>query len=100
MVSSTTKSCQNLVKPIKQIKMKSEELVSKSQTLWRHVLRNKEINREDDFFDQGGTSLSLIELLSETRKEFSVSLKAIDFENGLTLEIYEGLIAKSINQQS
>lgn len=78
--------------------MKSDELVVKSRKLWSDILKNDKISRQEDFFDQGGTSLSLIELLSETKKHFSVSLKASDFEEGLSLELYETLVLKSINQ--
>jgi len=78
--------------------MESEELLLKSHKLWSNVLKNDKISKQEDFFDQGGTSLSLIELLSETRKQFSVDLKASDFEQGLSLELYEDLIKKSINQ--
>jgi len=80
--------------------MKSDELAVKSHKLWSDILKNDKIDRQEDFFDQGGTSLSLIELLSETRKQFSVNLKASDFEEGLSLEIYEALILKSINEKS
>ncbi|GAA4115466.1 hypothetical protein GCM10022393_15590 [Aquimarina addita] len=80
--------------------MKSEELVVKSHKLWSDILKNDKICRQEDFFDQGGTSLSLIELISKTRKQFSVDLKASDFEEGLSLELYETLIIKSINQES
>jgi len=80
--------------------MKSDELMSKSHKLWSDILKNDKVSRQEDFFDQGGTSLSLIELLSETRKLFSVDLKVVDFEQGLSLEIYEDLILKSINQES
>ena len=80
--------------------MKSDELMSKSYKLWCDILKNNNISRQEDFFDQGGTSLSLLELLSETRKLFSVDLKVGDFEKGLSLEIYEDLILKSINQES
>lgn len=79
--------------------MKSEELLLKSYKLWSNILKNDKISKQEDFFDQGGTSLSLIELLSETRKQFSVDLKASDLEQGLSLELYEDLILKSINQE-
>ncbi|WP_435261624.1 acyl carrier protein [Tenacibaculum sp. nBUS_03] len=79
--------------------MKSEELAVKSHKLWSDILSNEKINREEDFFDQGGTSLSLIELISKTKEYFSVTLKASDFEEGLSLEIYEGLILKSMNKE-
>ena len=78
--------------------MKSDELLLKSHKLWSDILKNNKISKQEDFFDQGGTSLSLLELLSETRKHFSVDLKASDFEHGLSLELYEDLILKSINQ--
>jgi len=78
--------------------MKSDELLLKSHKLWSDILKNDKISKQEDFFDQGGTSLSLLELLSETRKHFSVDLKASDFEHGLSLELYEDLILKSINQ--
>ncbi len=80
--------------------MKSDELVLKSHKLWSDILKNDKISRREDFFDQGGTSLSLLELLSDTRKHFSVDLKASDFEHGLSLELYEALILQSINQES
>ncbi len=80
--------------------MKSDELVLQSNGLWSDILKNDKINRQEDFFDQGGTSLSLIELISKTRERFSVALKASDFEEGLSLELYETLILKSINQES
>lgn len=79
--------------------MKTDELELKSHRLWSDILKNDKISRQEDFFDQGGTSLSLIELISKTKKHFSVDLKASDFEQGLSLELYEKLILKSINQE-
>jgi len=79
--------------------MKSDEVLARSHKLWSDVLKNENVSRQEDFFDQGGTSLSLIELLSETRKHFSVSLKASDFEEGLSLEHYEGLVLRSMNKE-
>ncbi len=80
--------------------MKSEELELKCQQLWSDVLNNENINKQEDFFDMGGTSLSLLELLSETRKRFSVDLKVSSFEYGLSLELYQDLITKSISNES
>lgn len=79
--------------------MNTDELITKSHDLWRDVLKNDDLSRFEDFFDQGGTSLSLLELLAETRKRFAVNLKVSDFEQGLTLELYESLVLKSINQE-
>lgn len=79
--------------------MNTDELMSKSHELWSDVLKSDDISRQEDFFDQGGTSLSLLELLAETKKRFSVKLKVNEFEEGLTLELYEKLVSNSINQE-
>lgn len=80
--------------------MNTDELLSKSYQLWSDVLKTDDLSRLEDFFDQGGTSLSLLELLAETRKRFSVNLKVGDFEQGLTLELYENLILKSLSHET
>ena len=79
--------------------MNTDELMSKSHELWSDVLKTDDLSRQTDFFDQGGTSLSLLELLAETKKRFSVKLKVSDFEQGLSLELYENLVLKSIKQE-
>jgi len=80
--------------------MKSDELELKCHKLWSDILNNQKFNKQEDFFDLGGTSLSLLELLSETKKRFSVDLKIGDFEQGLSLKLYENLITKSIGNES
>lgn len=79
--------------------MNTNELTTKCHELWSDVLKTDDIGRQEDFFDQGGTSLSLLELLAETRKQFSVVLKVTDFEQGLTLELFENLVQNSINKE-
>jgi len=62
--------------------------------LWKEILEKEIISEKEDFFDQGGTSLSLIQLIAETKERFSVNLDISDFGEGLTLEIYKNLLLK------
>ena len=94
--------------------MKSNELEIKCHELWSDILNsqknseqealfdldNHKINKQEDFFDLGGTSLSLLELLSETKKRFSVDIRLSAFEHGLSLELYQDLVAKLISKES
>lgn len=77
--------------------MQKQELNGQFLELWQDILQSSEIKEKEDFFDLGGTSLSLIELLTQTRKRFSVNLNIGDFEHGLTLEIYTDLMNKALN---
>ncbi len=76
--------------------MKTNELTERYHQLWVDILKTKRVEKNEDFFDLGGTSLSLIELMSQTKERFSVELNIGDFENGLTLEIYENIMSKSL----
>jgi acyl carrier protein len=74
--------------------MSEVELKKDYLNLWKEIIGVEEIIEDEDFFDQGGTSLSLIQLIGETKKRFSVDLNITDFAEGLTMKIYIELLNK------
>jgi hypothetical protein len=53
--------------------------------LWRSILADAEVGVEDDFFDSGGTSLSLLRLLSRIKDAHGVTVSPMALVDGVTL---------------
>ncbi|WP_053002142.1 non-ribosomal peptide synthetase [Kordia jejudonensis] len=74
----------SFVAEIKALTAKDETEVT-VENLWKEVLQTDNIAKEEDFFDMGGTSLSLIQLLKKTKETFGISVNTSKFIDGLTL---------------
>jgi FkbH-like protein/FkbM family methyltransferase len=46
--------------------------------LWRRIIGNPRIGRNDNFFDAGGTSLKAVQTIAAIRRELGISLSIID----------------------
>ncbi|TGB15128.1 amino acid adenylation domain-containing protein [Streptomyces sp. MZ04] len=46
--------------------------------IWRRVLRRDDIGADDNFFDAGGSSLLIVEVISNLNSEFGVDLASVD----------------------
>jgi amino acid adenylation domain-containing protein len=72
------------VAELKSLTEKDETEVA-AENLWKEVLSLENIAKDEDFFDIGGTSLSLIQLLKKTKETFGVTVNTSKFIDGLTL---------------
>ncbi len=77
--------------------MKTTDLKSECELIWDNLPGLSKDTPDEDFFDQGGTSLTLIKLLEETQKHFNIELDINELANGLTLNIYNKLVEQKLN---
>jgi amino acid adenylation domain-containing protein len=75
------------VAELKSLTEKDETEVA-AENLWKEVLSLENIAKDEDFFDIGGTSLSLIQLLKKTKETFGVAVNTSKFIDGLTLDTF------------
>ncbi len=76
--------------------MNNEQMKKELETLWIEILGNKNFSPNDDFFDIGGTSLSMIKLLEVTKKKYDVDINIVEFSEGLNLNIYTELLTNKL----
>jgi acyl carrier protein len=55
----------------------SRELEEELLRLWRELLKNQQVGREDHFFEAGGTSLLLVQLANRIRDELRREVSVI-----------------------
>lgn len=77
---------------------KAGSLSEQALAIWEEVLQKSILNTSIDFFDMGGTSLQLIQLMQQTKQNFDVQLNMGGFINGLTLEAYVGEVARGLSK--
>jgi amino acid adenylation domain-containing protein/thioester reductase-like protein len=64
----------------------STDLEKKLVQIWEEVLEVKPIGVEDDFFETGGNSLTVIDLLNVIQKKTSLKISINDFLQSLTIK--------------
>ncbi|MFD2588188.1 non-ribosomal peptide synthetase [Croceitalea marina] len=70
----------------------------KMKSIWSELLGNEEVPEDVDFFDLGGTSLSLIQLIHKTQDYFSVKIDVFSMIDRLTLGEFINEIEDKIKQ--
>lgn len=55
------------------------------RAIWEEVLQREGIERTDDFFDLGGTSLDLIRVFARVNKEYNLSLNGSVLDEEATI---------------
>jgi acyl carrier protein len=68
----------------------------RSECIWKEILEVDEVDETMDFFDHGGTSLMLIQLLSDTKNTFGVTLNMGRFQDGFFLSKYISEVSRAI----
>ncbi|OQD56945.1 hypothetical protein BM536_006170 [Streptomyces phaeoluteigriseus] len=58
------------------------------RAIWEQVLGRRVASSSTDFFEGGGTSLDLIRIMQETKKQLSVEVDLGAFADGLSLDVY------------
>lgn len=77
--------------------MDSGSIAERCEWIWKEILEVEEVDETIDFFDLGGTSLSLIQLLSDTKKTFGVELNMGRFHNGVFLSAYISEVHRALS---
>ncbi|OMI85422.1 hypothetical protein BSZ07_33590 [Streptomyces sp. M1013] len=65
-----------------------DDHVEKVRAIWEQVLGRPVNSSRTDFFESGGTSLDLIRIMQETKKQFSVEVDLGAFADGLSFDLY------------
>ncbi|MDG4771298.1 non-ribosomal peptide synthetase [Solwaraspora sp. WMMD792] len=60
----------------------------KVKAIWEQVLGKPVAASDEDFFEAGGTSLDLIRIMQETKKQLAVEVDLGAFADGLSLDVY------------
>lgn len=72
------------------------EMEEKVITIWKTMLKKEQISKKDDFFDIGGHSLRILELIHQIKKVFQVELSYRDiFQNSIAEQL-----AKKLEEES
>jgi amino acid adenylation domain-containing protein len=65
-----------------------DDHAEKVRAIWEQVLKRPVISSRTDFFESGGTSLDLIRIIQETKKQLSVEVDLGAFADGLSFDLY------------
>ncbi|MEU9336642.1 non-ribosomal peptide synthetase [Streptomyces sp. NPDC048290] len=65
-----------------------DDPVARVRAIWEQVLGRPVTASRTDFFEDGGTSLDLIRIMQETRKQLSVEVDLGAFADGLSFDLY------------
>lgn len=66
--------------------------------IWKDLLNGKEVDTEKDFFNNGGTSIKLIQLLSKISTHFGIELSLEELFELNTIDQQLALISKKENK--
>ena len=66
----------------------------RAEHIWKRILNIENTDPEADFFDLGGTSLSLIQLMHQTKELLNIQLEMSNFSDGLTWKAYANEVSK------
>lgn len=89
----------NAIKSGKEYILPRNKAESKLVHIWKNILSNDMISIKDDFFDAGGHSLKVTQLLSQIYKEFEVNLSIKELFETSVLEDQAALISKSLKSK-
>jgi acyl carrier protein len=64
--------------------------------LWRKILRRDDIESDASFFDLGGGSIHVVQMLAEVCKHFDIDLDYRRFFEAPSLDVLRGLVAEKI----
>ena len=76
--------------------METKNLKLECDKIWDNLPNLDKSMPNQDFFDQGGTSLTLIKLLEETKNKFNIDLDINKLAQGLTLNIFHELVEQKL----
>lgn len=65
-----------------------DDHAAKVRAIWEQVLGRPVVSSHTDFFESGGTSLDLIRIMQETKKQLSVEVDLGAFADGLSFDLY------------
>lgn len=66
----------------------AEDHAERVRAIWEQVLGRPVTSPQADFFEGGGTSLDLVRIIQETKKQLSVEIDLAAFVDGLSLDLY------------
>ena len=68
----------------KQETVNSEDVFETVMSLWESLLHMDDILPDDDFFDMGGHSLLVVQLLKKVTDIFGIKISNVEFLKGAT----------------
>ncbi|TDB90678.1 amino acid adenylation domain-containing protein [Actinomadura sp. KC216] len=68
----------------------------KVRAVWEQVLKRPVGSPDADFFEDGGTSLDLIRIMTETKRQLSVDVDPAAFADGLSFDLYVEHVGKQL----
>lgn len=71
-----------------------DEMQSRLLQIWCSALENADADPSRDFFAQGGSSMNLVELIANIRKQFGIALDYVDLPREITLASLSSLLGK------
>lgn len=72
-------------KPAAPAQKLADEMQSRLRQIWCNALEHDDADPEHDFFAQGGSSMNLVELIADIRKQFGIALDYVDLPREITL---------------
>lgn len=64
--------------------------------LWQRILRRDDIEPDDNFFDLGGGSIHVVQMLAEVCDHFDMDLEYHRFFEAPSLDVLCGLVAEKL----
>ncbi|MGA8890604.1 MAG: amino acid adenylation domain-containing protein [Anaeromyxobacteraceae bacterium] len=71
------------------------DLLPRLARIWAEVLEQESVGGGDDFFELGGTSVKVMDMLSRVRAEFGVALGIQDLFHAPVLDAFAGALARA-----
>ncbi|MDR5002044.1 hybrid non-ribosomal peptide synthetase/type I polyketide synthase [Brevibacillus parabrevis] len=76
-----------------------DEVEAKLYDIWRNVLRSESMSVRDRFFELGGNSIQIMQLVYEINNSFACSMQFKDFIELQTIEAIAGFIREAIHEE-
>ncbi|AIQ67608.1 bacitracin synthetase 1 [Paenibacillus graminis] len=76
-----------------------DEVETKLHEIWRKVMRIEDVGVQDGFFEMGGNSIQIMQLVYEINKCFPVSFQFTHFIERQTIERIAGFIKEAIQEE-
>ncbi|TGV29838.1 non-ribosomal peptide synthetase, partial [Mesorhizobium sp. M00.F.Ca.ET.186.01.1.1] len=76
-----------------------DEVEAKLYDIWRNVLRSENMSVRDRFFELGGNSIQIMQLVYEINNGFACSMQFKDFIELQTIEAIAGFIREAIHEE-
>jgi len=79
--------------------MERDQVEAAIRLIWSKILTNFEIDADDDFFELGGDSLQMMDMIFEVSKTLKIDIEPPDLFQDSTLKGFSAVAAEKVAAQ-